>query len=324
MVSTVVSIVNGEVNVDARFTIEEVNCRKQWEELTGRAAFPHLPQSFDYGSAKLSTGWNVRRYLFRDGERIVAFGQFNELRRFGIKIVTRINRGPIFVAPETKADRIAVYAAIRAHWGVLRGGLLLIAPGLLEGEDTGTMLRQLGFHRRPASGWGSGRIDLTLHEDAIWQKLSSGFRNRYRSAEKAGAALRILEDEVAAEWLIERHCENMREKRFDGVPGEFIRALHRSPAETLIFQVVHEEQPVAGMSVVRFGSCCEYHIGWFGDNGRKFNAGNFLMWQIICEMKRRGCEQLDVGGMLSDGGFARFKRTLRPDEYQLAGEWAVV
>ena len=80
-------------------------------------------------------------------------------------------------------------------------------------------------------------------------------------------------------------------------------------------------QPVAGMSVVRFGRRAEYHIGWFGPEGRKLNAGNFLMWEVIKEMKRRGVTDFDVGGMRPGDGYTRFKRTMRPVEFRLAGEW---
>ena len=94
-----------------------------------------------------------------------------------------------------------------------------------------------------------------------------------------------------------------------------------SPNNVTVFQLVHDGAPLAGMSVVRFGRVAEYHIGWFGEEGRKFNAGNFLMWNVMRELKRRGVESCDVGGLRHGDGYARFKRTMNPVEYELASEW---
>ena len=152
--------------------------------------------------------------------------------------------------------------------------------------------------------------------------MTSTFRNRVRKAEKEGATLRVSEDAETFEWMIKRHSENMAEKGFRGPSPALLRALRATaPESVLVFQLVGEGGPVAGMSVVRFGTHAEYHVGWFGPEGRKLNAGNFLMWQVMCDLHRRGVETFDVGGLRPGDGYTRFKRTMCPAEYQLAGEW---
>ena len=153
---------------------------RTWNDLVARAPFPHLPQTFAYGAGKEATGWGVRRAVFRLDGRIVAFATVLEKRLAGLRLLSRVNRGPIFLDPSpTPEQQRLVYAALRRHWR----GLLLIAPALKTGDDADTILRAAGFVQRQRHGWLSGRIDLRPDESAIWASFASTFRNRVRAAE---------------------------------------------------------------------------------------------------------------------------------------------
>ena len=296
----------------------------EWASLIASAPFPQLPQSFAFGAGKAAKGWTVQRVAITIDGHFVAIATVLELRRVGIRLVSRINRGPLLLEPAPSDERVvAVYAALRQHWGRLGRGLLLIAPALQHGEHSAALLRHAGFRLRQDNiGWRSGLIDLANDEAAIWASFSSTFRNRVRKAEKSGAALEIAADAEAFEWMLARHAENMRDKNFTAADATLLRALRAAaPGDVTVFRMLSEGVPVAGMSVVRFGSRAEYHIGWFGPAGRKLNAGNFLMWHVIREMRRRGALTFDVGGLRTGDGYTRFKRTMNPAEYRLAGEW---
>lgn len=283
---------------------------------------PHLPQGFAYGEGKAAKGWTVRRAVFSSGGRPVAFATVLELRRFGLRLITRINRGPLFLEADPSDETIAgVYRALRRRWR----GALLIAPALFAGERSDRLLKAAGFHIRHRHSWRSGRIDLTPDEPAIWASFASTFRNRYRKAEAAGAQLRIAGDDETFEWMLARHAENMAEKGFNAADATLLRAMRAArPEDVLIYQLMLEQKPVAGMSVVRFGSLVEYHVGWFGPEGRSVNAGNFLMWNVMQESKRHGARAFDVGGLKAGDGYTRFKGTMNPAEYELAGEWMTI
>lgn len=300
-------------------TITLVTDASAWAALMAEAPFPHLPQGFAYGEGKRVKGWDVQRAVFQRGERIVAFATVLERRVLGLRFVARVNRGPIFLDVHPAADEVvAVYAALRRSWR----GPLLIAPALLSGDDSDSILRQAGFRRRHDLAWMSGRIDLQLSEADLWAGFASSFRNRVRQSEKLGATLRIAEDAASYNWMIRRHVQNMADKGFRAADAGLLRAMRSAaPDDITVFQLIHDDQPVAGMSVVRFGRCAEYHIGWFGPEGRRLNAGNFLMWEIIKALKARGITQFDVGGLREGDGYTRFKQTMRPQEFRLAGEW---
>lgn len=295
----------------------------EWDRLLDRAPLTQLVQGFAYGEAKAAKGLHVRRVVLMDGDAPVALCQVLERRVLGLRIVTRINRGPLLLDHAPSRDTVlAVYRTIRHHWGRWWGGPLTIAPGLLDTADNRELLREAGFRLRKPVGWWSARIDLTQPEHAIRAGLSSGFRNRIKAAERSGLTLHVASDAVTIDWMIDRHVANMEDKRFTAVDAIFLGALAaEAPEDVVVFQALIDGAPVAGMSVVRFGRVAEYHVGWFGPEARPVNAGNFLMWSILMEMKARGCALFDVGGLFEGHGYTQFKRGMRGAEYQLVGEW---
>jgi hypothetical protein len=321
------SEVDAELAGDGVATLEilDVTDRAEWDMLMRALPFPHLPQSWAYAAAKAAAGpWSLRRVVFRRSGRALAIATVLQLRVLGFSVLNRVNRGPVFLeANPTELEQRQVIAALRGRFGRFWRGPLLLAPSLEAHESSAQLLRDLGLRRWHARGWRSGRIDLTRSIEEIWAGLSSTFRNRFRSAQRAGASVRIADDLETYEWMIARHLENMQEKGFRAVGPDFLRTLRENLPEgdVSVFQLVMDGQPVAGMSVVRFGNECEYHIGWFGPEGRRINAGNALMWAIVEEMKRRGCTSFDLGGMLEGSGYTQFKRTMRSTEYELAGDW---
>lgn len=305
---------------DARgaITIRLSAGKAEWDSLIASCPDPHLPQGFAYGEGKAAKGWTAKRVVFSRGSTPIAIATILELRRFGFRLGSRVNRGPLLLeANPTEATIVGVYRALR-RWR----GPLMVAAALPAGADGHRLLRRAGYRRFRPLSWRSGRIDLSGGEDSIWKSFGPGFRNRYRKAEAAGATLRIAADDETFEWMLARHTENMVAKGFTAVDADFLRAMRAaSPADMLVFQAIHDGKPVAGMTVARFGTHAEYHVGWFGPDGRKINAGNFLMWSIMREMARRGVTTFDVGGMREGDGYTQFKQTMRPAEYDLAGEW---
>jgi hypothetical protein len=299
--------------------VDFVTSKTDWDALVTAAPFPHLPQSFAYGEGKAATGWLPKRAVFSIAGRQIAFATVLEKRVGGIRLVARVNRGPVFLdADPTADDVVAVHRALRRRWR----GPLLIAPVLEAETGDYALMRAAGFRLRHTHGWQSGRIALERSADELWASYGSTFRNRTRNAEKAGATVDISQDADVYAWMLERHVENMQEKHFNAAPPALLTALRETDPESVsVFRVMLGGEPVAGMSVVRFGKGAEYHIGWFGHAGRQINAGNLLMWSIQKHLRETGAAWFDVGGLKPGDGYTQFKRTMRPMEYRLTGEW---
>jgi hypothetical protein len=303
--------------------VEAITDAATWDRLLDTAPLTQLVQGHAYGEAKATKGWRVRRVVLRDGQAPVALCQILERRVLGLRVVSRINRGPLLLSANPSPETIlAVYRTIRQGWGRWYSGPLSIAPGLEDSPEHHALLRKAGFRLRKAPGWWSARIDLTRPEEAIRAGLASTFRNRLRAAERSELTLRVANDAETVTWMIDRHVANMEDKRFNALDADFLAALAKeAPGNVTIFQALLDGNPVAGMSVMRFGRVAEYHVGWFGPEARGANAGNFLMWSILTEMKRRGCTLFDVGGLYEGHGYTQFKRGMRGTEYRLVGEW---
>lgn len=304
-------------------TMVAIHDAAAWDALLATAPHPNLPQTFAYGAAKTTHNWTVVRVCLSIAGVPVALCQVLEKRVLGIRLISRINRGPVMLdANPSDARVLAVHRAIRRRWGHWSSGPLSIAPALTQSNATTALLRRAGFRRRGDQSWWSGRIDLTLPVETIKAGFASTFRNRLRKSLDGQLTVRVSSDAATVDWMIERHVENMRDKDFAAVDAGFLATLRATaPQDYVVFQAMLGDTAVAGMSVIRFGDVAEYHTGWFGPQGRDANAGNFLMWAIMVEMKARGCTTFDVGGLYEGHGYTQFKRGMRPREYRFAGEW---
>jgi hypothetical protein len=314
--------------------IETVTGRDAWEELFSRVEHPFMVQSWAYGEAKQAAvgwksrrvvsdagGWRARRLVFeREGEP-VAIAQVLDKPVAGVRLASRLNRGPLFLDPEPSAEAVRdVFLAVRRRWQRFRG-VLVLAPALPRDYEDYLTLAELGFRDRHLHGWKGARVDLRPDEDQLLKNLAPTWRNRLRSSLRSGLTLSVSQAPEDVDWMVARHADNMRDKDFTGPSPALVRALREaSPDDFLVFRAHLGDEVVGGMGVFTFSHTAEYYVGWFGPGGRKVNVSNFMYWEIALEMKRRGFSWFDLGGIeLANVG--HFKRGMRGQEYELLNEW---
>jgi len=293
-----------------------------WHRLMARVPAPHLTQAHAYGEARRTNGWTPTRVVFEAAGRPVAICQVLEKRIAGIRLLSRVSRGPLFLDANPTPDTIlAVYRALKRGWGRLGKGALVVAPSLESTPENLALMRTAGYRVHGEAGWVSAQVDLTRSEDEIIGSFQPNFRNKLRKCDKLDISLNIGNEPELVEWMIARHEENKRDKAFSAVDERFLRVLRDASGQDFtILQAIHEGRPVAGISVIRYGLGAEYFVAWFGPDGRAINAGNYLLWQAIRHMKSEGVATLDLGGLDPNSGYSTFKRGLRPREYTLIGE----
>ena len=66
-----------------------------------------------------------------------------------------------------------------------------------------------------------------------------------------------------------------------------------------------------------------YLVGWNGSEGRKRYLNNLLFYNAAKKFRERGIRWLDLGGIdyIETEENARFKDGMRPQHYQLLGEF---
>lgn len=302
-----------------------------WEALFQRLEKPHLVQSAAYGEAKkLTEALHVRRLLIEQNGDPLAICQVLEKQVLGANVGSRIYRGPMFLDPKPSTETVRnVLTALRNHWRNLKGGLLLIAPALEPSTENEEILSALGFRKRGKVGWRSAIVSLDQDEQSLRKQLKSNWRNQLSSSERAGLRLNVSSSKETLEWMLKRHSEHVASKKFDfDAPSiEFLRAYHNHKQDDLlVFQAILGNEPVGGIIVIKFGQTAEYFVGWTGDAGRRSNAGNFLLWHSLVEMKKQHCRRFDVGGIhepngTTADGYVHFKQGMQGTEYSLIEEW---
>ncbi len=307
------------------YHLRTVRDSSEWEAYFNAIPYPHLMQAWPYGEAKKHAArWHVRRLVFERGDTPVAICQVLEIRAIGLRVASRINRGPMFLdqAPSHE-DRLNVYRLLRRQSRFISGGPLLIAPALPLTEENESLLDGLGFKRRKNTGWCSSLVDLHQDEPVLRARLARNWRNQLRKAQNAGIVLEALSSTESMEFMLDMHVKNMAEKNFVGPKVALIKALYQArPEDFVVLKATLEGEPIAALAVVGFGASAECYVGWFGaGRGRQVSVGNFVYWEAIMAMKKAGRRWLDLGGYYSSDKFGHFKQGMGGTEYKLVGEY---
>jgi lipid II:glycine glycyltransferase (peptidoglycan interpeptide bridge formation enzyme) len=307
-------------------SITRLQRREDWEHLFAQVPTSHFTQSWTYGEGKRVESWKVERLAFHEGATPVAICQVLTRSVAGVTVVARINRGPLFLERTPSAEtQLGVLRAIRNRWRFARRGLLFLAPSLSDGESSTALMRAAGFMSRRPHGWHSALIDLQQPLETLRSNVSPKWRRNLNAALKSELELRISIDRQDSEWMLDLHAKHMRSKGFIGPSVAFVRhMIETSPEDFRVFRASCDELPCSGLLVARYGTHAASFLSWTNDDGRRLNAHTFLMWHAFVEMKRLGCRALDLGGYSRTSKYGAYKRTMKGQEYQLAGEWLAI
>jgi len=304
---------------------------REWNEYMMKAGRSHLTQSWCYGETKrVQEGWNVNRGVVRDDRRDIGVFQALE-KRIGPLSVVRINRGPLILVDDLGLfEKRNLYASLRGIWSARRGKLLLISPDLEETPQNLAAIMLSRYHVRSNIEWTSSWIDLSLPCSTIRKQLRGNWRNQLNVAERNGLSLLVDVTDDAFTWMMNRYEQSMLKKGYQGTTVKFLSEFRRQvgiagrPEDVVVFSAEDKEnEKVAGVLIACHGSACTYWVGWSSEKGRKLNANNFLLWNVILEMKDRGYKWFDLGGIdqKSTPTISSFKRGMSGAEYTLIGEW---
>lgn len=296
--------------------------QEDWDALLAGAGRTALEQSWAYGEAVAKRhGWIVRRLLAGPPGTPEAVLQMVERPVLGLVTLVRLTRGPVLLPPAPEASRReAIFRAIRRHSRLSTRRPLFWMPALRDSETNLALMRRCGL-RRSVTGYTTAWLDLGRSEPDLRRALHGKFRNSLAAAE-AGALTVGGGHAGALDWLLERHDEHRRARRFVAPDGLFYRYLTEAAgqARTRVYQAYSEDLPVSGALFLRHGACATYAVGWSGADGRRLGAQTLLLWRALLDLKRRGVTWLDLGGLTPAApGVARFKLGLGGEPVTLAG-----
>ena len=307
---------------------EEVANQETWNNLVERVALSNLLQSWEYGEAKShSEGWNVKRSVYLIDDRIVAIAQFLERRVLGAFNVTRLSRGPLFMDNTTNFEQSVVIRNITSDFSIFKRQILSISPESKR-EDSSLPIAGLAkLTRLSPFGTDSAILDLNRDLGELRKSLNVKWRNQLSSSERVGAVLDYSTSLEDLEWFESIYETLRREKNFYGIPSSLFQSIvqsFRTNSNSHLYIGEYEARRLAAIFVVTHGTGATYLAGWNGQDGRKLNMNNFLLWNAVKHLKSLGYKKFDLGGIdrINTPSIAQFKLGMNGETYSTIGEFA--
>jgi hypothetical protein len=308
------------------FAWEDVDAAT-WADWLDAADGGNLLQRYSYGEAKAATsGWRVRRGVFRDRGKPVAVAQALERRATPLLRLRRVNRGPVFLVPRTAELERRVVARLASMGCWWRGSVLSIAPELpLEGRIL-ALLAAHGFRQFTPVATESIAVDLETDLGDLRRALDGKWRNMLSAAERSGLTIDDTQDETSFAWMLARYQELIRERHFTGPDVPLLTRLRERGGGDVtldVLRAVNGDEAVGGICIARHGATATYLLGWNGPRGRALKANQLLLWNAIVRLKAHGVRSLDLGGISADDtpGITSFKTGINGRGYELVGEY---
>lgn len=287
----------------------------------------NLIQSNEYINAKKRISkWKTEQIeLFKNG---VLIGYYNCLiKNYGLKIA-RINRGPIlFNSVElTYEDKYHLLRTIKKRYGLKKGYVLFFAPNMdLTGENIELMERLKYKYRN--THWSSGKILLSQSEEDLKKNLSSKWRNLLKAADKYDCQIVIDDQNIYLDSLMELHTADKQKRNYKDSGDAIVKELGALKCIVSYIAMDHDSKILSFVMIVLHGrTSCTYLIGWNSDWGYKYNLNRKLLWNALVDMKSRGIQYFDLGGidMINTPQVASFKLGMNSDLYELLGEYIAI
>ncbi len=284
-----------------------------------------LQQSWAYGQALQNLNVRIHRAAIRVNGELMGLAQFMVRRIAGYLSLASCTRGPVWdpaLPPDARAQAIRL---LKQSLPVPRLRVALFSPDAPASPEVETETRGLW---RVMTGYSTVMLDLTQPLEALRAGLDGKWRNRLAKTEADAAfSARVEPSLPEAQRLLARETQQRAERRFQGLPTDFVSAyIEAAPSREQGFAVSYAQSRKETQAALLFlihGSTATYHIGWSSDLGRKANAHNLLMWRGIEYLRRLGVERLDLGGVNTRAlpGITRFKLGTGGQLLTLAGSY---
>lgn len=304
----------------------------EWNDMVSIFDDFSLMQTWEFGEAKAKIGpWKVWRAVFREGDELVGAAQAM------IRTIPLFNRGLVWInrAPLLKDKDmlhsdiyIDILKELKKYWVDQKRMYLRIAPPLTASDNSYAIFKKAGFSRATdAHGWASEIVDLSLPIEKLRMGLQQKWRNCLNKAERLRVTCEVGNSADLVDELLSDYKSLIQSKSFNtSVTPELIRTIQDflpDSRKMVVFAGRKDGEKLGSILIATYGKSSMYLIGATNDAGRKVNANHYLIWNAVCEMKKRGYKWFDVGGAHPDNtprGILHFKRGLRGKPYQLMGE----
>jgi len=306
--------------------------QEKWNDIVSDIDTLSLMQTWEFGEAKAETGsWKVSRAVFHIDNETVGAAQAM------IRTVPLLNRGLIWInrAPLLKNSDptqpdvyVSILRELKKYWVDKKKMYLRIAPPLMASDENYAIFKKAGYLQvTKTDGWASDIVDLSLSLEELRKGLQQKWRNCLNKAERGEVTCETGSSDILMDELLDDYKALLDKIGFGAnLTPTFVRTMQNllpDSRKMTVFAGRQDGEKLGSILIASYCDTCIYLIGATNNTGRKVNANHYLIWNAICEMKKRGYRWFDVGGAHPDNtpqGILHFKRGLRGKPYQLMGE----
>ncbi len=276
----------------------------------------NLFHSWSFGEATVAVeGGEIRRGFVLANRDVIGLVQVY-IRRMapGCHHVKTI-QGPVFDRSAILPEQVAALTAIKKAFPAWKLNWCTLMPDLPDSEAVRAILSETGLNRILA-GYQTAWLDLRTSEADLMAGLDGKWRNQLRKAMQGNLSVSFSND---PSWLMQQYERHKKEIAYSGPPAAVLQRL--LPDELCVATAALDGTPVAAVLFIITGRCATYQVGWSNSGTRQENAHNLLLWYGITELKNRGIEAFDIGGIdpKTAPGVAHFKTGLGGLPVTLAG-----
>lgn len=304
----------------------------EWNDIVSDIDTLSLMQTWEFGEAKALTGpWKVSRAIFqKGGETLGAAQAMIRTVPFLDRGLVWVNRAPLlinsnFIQPDVSVD---ILRELKKYWVDAKKMYLRIAPPSMASDENYAFFKKACYSRATETdGWASEIVDLSRSIEGLRKGLHQKWRNCLNKSERLEVTCETGSSDVLMDELLDDYKVLLDNIGFGtNLSPELVRTMQNllpDSRKMLVFAGRQDGGKLGSILIAPYGNTCMYLIGATNNTGRKVNTNHYLIWNAVCEMKKRGYRWFDLGGVHPDNtplGILHFKRGLKGKPYQLMGK----
>lgn len=294
--------------------LQPIDSVESWNTTLAALPTPHVLQSWEWGAVKSQTEWQAERFALLAGTQPVAAFQFlwrQPLPYLPLR-VGYVPKGPA-VDWENLDLVAATLNAIEQQARRLGCIFVKIDPDVREDQQVGQLVLHM-LHRR---GWrysqdqvqfkNTAHSDLRQDTEQLLAAMKSKWRYNIRLAERRGIRVR-LGDCADLSTFYKLYAETGARDGFLIRPLSYYQTTWQTfltaqaqpgnPTGGALLLAEHpeEQEPVAGLFLMRYGRCAWYFYGASSERQRRDMPNYLLQWHALRWASSQGCTRYDWWG----------------------------
>jgi len=273
--------------------IKEINDKNIWENFLAQCQEKTFLQSWNWGEFQKIMGNKIWRLGVYDNQRLLSVVLVVKIEAKRGRFLL-IQHGPISKKLFEELKKIAKNE---------KCDFIRVAPLLEKNDENKKSLKDLGFRESPmhASAYeATWKLDITPSEEELLKNMRKTTRYLIRQAQKNPEIEIVKSDKIEDAELYQKLNEKVSKYQrftpfsFDFVKNEF--EVFAKDNQALLFFGKYKGEIISSALIIFWQGIGFYHQAALDPNYHKIPVAYLLQWEVIKEVKKRGCKLYDFWG----------------------------